>query len=338
MSADTQATPGAEKGKPPARPRKRRAAAAKGGGSPAPPPPPTPRRLQSADLLAVAALLLGSLAACNVLGGGEGAGTQAAAPAPPTGEIELHFLDVGQGDAVLLRTPEGKVMLYDGGRSREILRAHLARLNITGIDLMVASHADFDHIGGLVGAAEDFPPTVFLNNGLAHTTQAYSNLIDALERGGSDFAQASDDTVELGSVRLNVLAPPPGMGGGQNENSVGVMVEFGEFRALLTGDSELRQTRAWLNDHPPERFGPVQVYKSIHHGADNGDHADWLAAVRPENVVVSVGANNPYGHPSEAVLALYREHGATVFRTDEHGSVTVRATSDGAHTVTPERP
>ncbi|KEF34878.1 competence protein ComEC [Deinococcus sp. RL] len=290
------------------------------------------------DLLGLFVLLLtAGLAACagkEVLSGGSGEGSAEAQV--PSGQVVIRFLDVGQGDAVLVRSPEGKTLLYDGGRSAERMREHLTTYGVDKIDLMVASHADADHIAGLVPAAQRAKPTLFLNNGIAGTTQTWGRLVSALEEAGTTFQKANKQVVNLGSVKVRVIAPPPGLGDEQNVNSVGVRIEFGEFRALLTGDSERPETEAWLAQDRPEIRGPFQVYKSIHHGAANGDHPAWLATVRPQNVVIGVGPNN-YGHPTEAALALYRETGARVYRTDRQGTVTFTASADGTYTVTTDR-
>ncbi|MPY68195.1 MBL fold metallo-hydrolase [Deinococcus sp. SDU3-2] len=290
------------------------------------------------DLLGLFVLLLtAGLAACagkEVLSGGSGDGETETQT--PSGQMVIRFLDVGQGDAILVRSPEGKTLLYDGGRSSERMRGHLETYGVDKIDLMVASHADADHIAGLVPAAQRAKPTLFINNGIAGTTQTWERLVNALEEAGTTFQKANKQVVNLGSVRVRVIAPPPGMGDDQNENSVGVRIEFGEFRALLTGDSEKPETEAWLEQDRPEIKGPFQLYKSIHHGAANGDHPAWLATVRPENVVIGVGENN-YGHPTQTALNLYRETGARVYRTDRQGTVTFTANADGTYTATTDR-
>ncbi|AXH00525.1 metallo-beta-lactamase superfamily hydrolase (plasmid) [Deinococcus wulumuqiensis] len=104
----------------------------------------------------------------------------------------------------------------------------------------------------------------------------------------------------------------------------------------MTGGSETAETAAWLRKYPASTLGPVQVYKSIHHGAANGDNLNWLKVVRPSNVVISVGPNN-YGHPTSTALNLYRSVGATTYRTDLNGTVTVAVQPSGAYTITTER-
>lgn len=288
------------------------------------------------DLLGVLILIgTASLAACGWMkqGGQDSAETK---PTGPAGQVTLRFLDIGQGDAILIQSPEGKTALIDGGRSSDRMRDYIKDLNLDRLDLMVATHADADHIAGLVPAAT-LKPRVFINNGLGGTTQTWERLVKNLQDAGSTFTKASNQTVNLGSVKLRVIAPPPGMGDGQNENSVGVALQFGTFRALMTGDSETPETEGWLAQERDDLRGPFQVYKSIHHGAANGDSAAWLAYVRPENVVISVGASNTYGHPTKTALNLYKQAGARVYRTDRQGTVTVQGSGDGTYTITTDR-
>jgi competence protein ComEC len=288
----------------------------------------------AADIAGLVVLALTvSLAACN---GMTGKGKEKAdAKAAPEGQVTVRFLDVGQGDAVLVRSPEGKTMLVDGGRSTALMEEHMKAYGIDKIDVMVATHADADHIAGLVTAASA-SPTLFINNGLGGTTKTWERLVSALQAQKTTFKKASNQLINLGSVKVRVIAPPTGMGGDQNDNSVGIAVQFGDFRALMTGDSERKETAAWLEQDRAEVAGPFQVYKSIHHGAANGDNAAWLAVVRPQNVVISVGENN-YGHPTKTALDLYRQNGVRIYRTDQNGTVTFTGNADGTYTVNTQR-
>lgn len=258
-----------------------------------------------------------------------------ASPALAT-DLVIRFLDVGQGDAVLIQGPDGKTALDDGGRSEARMRQFLARYGVRSLDLLVASHTDADHATGLIVGAR-LTPKLFLNNGLAGITRTYRTLLATLKQAGTPGLQADERVIRLGSVELTVLPPPPGLPvGNQNLHSVGLLVRSGNFRALLTGDSETAETQGWLRRHPTETLGPIDMYKSIHHGAANGDNAAWLAAVRPRNVVVSVGPNS-YGHPTRQALSLYRQVGATTYRTDQLGTVTVRVQAGGRYRIETER-
>lgn len=255
------------------------------------------------------------------------------------GNLTIRYLDVGQGDAILITAPTGQTMLVDGGRSESRMRELIRQYGVTRLDAVVASHWDSDHITGLVPAVALFKPKVFVNNGVAATTQVAGKLVNVVKLAGTQgiVAQGQDRVINLGEVKVTVMAPPAGVKKtDQNLNSVGILVQYGNFRALMTGDSETEETSGWLRKYAASQLGPIDVYKSIHHGAANGDNAAWLAAVRPSNVVISVGPNN-YGHPTASALSLYAKAGATVWRTDRQGTITVTVSKDGRYSVLPEK-
>ena len=263
--------------------------------------------------------------------------TAAPAQVAPTGVLTLRFLDVGQGDAVLMTSPEGQSVVYDGGRTESRMRDLMRQYQIKNVQAVIASHADADHITGLIPVVALNRPKYFINNGLAGTTQTWERLMNVVAQAGTQGLKAKDQVLMLGSVKLTLLAPPVGMPSGYpNVNSIGLLVEYAGFRALMTGDSEGIETAGWLKKYPASFLGPINVYKSIHHGASNGDNAAWLAAVRPQTVVVSVGPNS-YGHPTSTALELYRKVGASVYRTDLNGTVTVTVQPSGSLAMTSEK-
>lgn len=126
---------------------------------------------------------------------------------------QVVFLDVGQGDATFIRAPGGQTALIDGGRGQARLEQLLEELGMRPgdpIDVMIASHADFDHIGGLVGAAETFPPRNFMDNSVPHDTQAYANLLEAVDVAGSRLLEPIRRRISLGCALRNFAAPTDG--------------------------------------------------------------------------------------------------------------------------------
>jgi beta-lactamase superfamily II metal-dependent hydrolase len=241
--------------------------------------------------------------------------------------LEVIFLDVGQGDATLIRTADGRTALVDGGRSVGRLLDHLDSLSVTAFDLVIATHADFDHIAGLVAVLEDMPVANFMDNGLPHTTQTYARLIDAIEPSGARYLEATERTLTLGDVTLTIL-PPPLVSNDQNGNSVGVVLRYGDLEVVLPGDATAAEQAVWQRSYPQELAG-VDVYKAAHHGSSTGDRPEFVGLLSPEVVVVSAGFDNSYGHPHREAVASYREAGATLYRTDLDGSVTLLATPGG---------
>lgn len=250
-------------------------------------------------------------------------------------QLELHFIDVGQGDSILIRSPSGQSVLYDGGRSQDVPLEYLRRIGVKSLDLVVASHADADHIGGLAAVIRAYHPRFFMNNELPHTTQTYEDLLLAVQEAGSQVIAPTARRIGLGDAALQVIPPPGDEGLDSNNNSVGLVVSYGEFRAALTGDAEAPEF-GWWQANAPGLLSDVDVYKSAHHSSENGDSAASMAAWQPETIVISVGEGNTYGHPEPETLALYASGGADVYRTDQSGTVVVSATADGRYTVSTE--
>ena len=246
--------------------------------------------------------------------------------------LTLSFIDVGQGDAVLIRSPSGQNVLYDGGRPAEEVLGYLQSVGVTTLDLVIASHADADHIGGLEEVVRAYKPRLFMDNGLPHDTQTYRGLLTAVRDAGSQVVPPTARRIGLGDASLQVIPPPDDASLSSNDHSVGIIVTYGKFRAALTGDAEVPEFRWWL-ENVSELLEPVDVYKAAHHGSPNGDSEESMATFKPKTVVISVGKDNAYGHPSEAALALYKGVGAEVYRTDQSGTVQVTAAQSGSYQV-----
>lgn len=229
---------------------------------------------------------------------------------------------------MLLQAPGDKTALVDAGRGSAVV-SELRRLGVREIDLLVATHAHVDHIGGMDDVLEQYHVRNFMDNGLPHTTQAYERLMKAVEDEPSiTYLQAEPRTLALGDASIEVLQMSKSRSD-HNNRSVALVVRYGAFSVLLTGDSEKPQ----LNFMTRRGMVPdVTVLKAPHHGAASGFTLDLLDAAQPEAIVVSVG-NNAYGHPSPAAMFAFQSAAATVLRTDHHGTVTIVGRRSGAYKV-----
>jgi competence protein ComEC len=241
----------------------------------------------------------------------------------------IEFLDVGQGDAILIRSPEGKVALIDAGPSRDIVPL-LKQRGVNSIDLAGISHHHADHYGGMDDVIRAFHPRVFLDNGSSHTTPNYLRLLRLVRDRGMRviFSGEASRKIELGSVVLTVLPQPPLDPEDENDNSIGLRVHYGTFSALLTGDSQARERAFWMRN-VPELVRDCTVLKLAHHGSRNGTDARWLRIVRPELAIASLGSGNEYGHPHPQTLALLADLRVPLLRTDRDGTITIRSDGEG---------
>jgi competence protein ComEC len=230
------------------------------------------------------------------------------APAHP----EAVFLDVGQGDGVLLRG--GATVLIDGGPDAGVLREALARYGVRRIDLAILSHPHADHYTALVAALEELPVSLLWYPEHAATDPAVQELVALAQRRGIPAVAPTPGTAAaLGPFRLEVLGPRRRYAS-INDGSLVVAISAGGPRLLASGDIE---TIAQQELDP----GRVDILKVPHQGAATSD-LDWLAAHAGSIAIISVGPNS-FGHPSPDAVAALRSGGATVLRTDEDGDITI---------------
>jgi competence protein ComEC len=259
-------------------------------------------------------------------------------PFVPTrpGGVELHAIDVGQGDAIALRTPLGRWILVDAGRSwrggdagRATVIPYLRRHG-GDVALFVLSHPHADHVGGAPSVLQALRPVAYWDGAYVGTTDPYrASLVAARETAVRWQRTRPGDTLVVDGVHLTVLAPDSAWMSSltdPNAASVVLLVRYGAVRFLLMGDAERAEER-WLLERSPELLR-ADVLKVGHHGSGTSSTEPFLRTVAPRLAIVSVGAGNTYGHPSPVVMAALARAGAVVLRTDRVGSVVVR--TDGA--------
>jgi competence protein ComEC len=244
------------------------------------------------------------------------------------GRLALHFLDVGQGDAAVIRTPAGRFVVVDAGprsdrsdAGRRVVAPFLARQRAGRLAALVISHAHADHLGGATAVLDRFPVDVVLEPGVAFEDPGYARFLGEIAAAGLAWRPGRPgDTFMLDGVRFSLLHPDTawsGWGEDLNEDSIVLLVQYGNFRALFSGDAGLPAER-----HLAGRVGRVSVLKVGHHGSRGSTGEGWLAELRPQVAVVSVGANS-YGHPAPETLARLARAHPDLRRTDRDGTVAV---------------
>jgi competence protein ComEC len=247
-------------------------------------------------------------------------------------DVVVNVIDVGQGDAILIRTP-GQVTLIDTGDvpAREKLISYIKGQGVTVIDHLIITHSHADHIGGALSILENFTVKQVLSNGQPSTSPLHRNFFMAMKQQNIPYSVPQAGTqIDLGGgAFLKVLSPDANPISGTesdiNNNSVVVKLVYREFSMLLPGDAEQEAEARLVQKFAGELKS--QVLKSGHHGSRTSSSLSFLQAVSPKDVVISLGVNNEYHHPHPSTLKKYAENGINVYRTDKDGTVTI--TSDG---------
>jgi competence protein ComEC len=247
---------------------------------------------------------------------------------PTANPVTVEVLDVGQGDSILIRSPEGKTMLIDAGPTREGALRVLKRLGIDRLDLVAISHHHSDHYGGMEEVVRELKPRYFLASSSGHSTRTYLRLLKTVEAEGIAVIHPTSRSrkIELGSIELTIFPQAPEDHQEENNNSVGLRLKYGSFSMLFPGDSEGPERQWWL-EYCSEWVHDCTILKLAHHGSRNGTDARWLAAVRPELAVASMGTDNEYGHPHPETVRLLRSERIPFLRTDQLGTIGIQ--SDG---------
>ena len=258
---------------------------------------------------------------------------------PPPGEIsanrsaetlQVAFIDVGQGDCSLLSTSSGQDILIDAGpeSAGSAVVSFLNAQGVTELDVIVISHNHADHIGGLVDLLQSpiLVGEVFYNGNACTTLICQAVWAEMGKRGITPQAVDAGDSFSWGPLAAAVLNPQAVPTGDENEDSVVLDLDFFETDLIYTGDIGFATETLLIN---AGGLGPVEVLKVAHHGSAESSGTAFLGAVAPQAAVISVGASNPYGHPSAETLQRLALSGAAVQRTDLDGDVTFAFSSDG---------
>jgi competence protein ComEC len=258
---------------------------------------------------------------------------------PATGDVELHMMDVGQGDAIGLRTAHGHWILFDAGRAwrggdagRSTIVPYIGRHG-GQLDAFVLSHPHTDHVGGAATVLRALHPSVYVDAGFAGGADAYRASLDAARSTGVRWLRAHPgDSLRIDGVTISFLAPDSAWTSSlsdPNLASVVALVRVGDVRMLLVGDAE-RPEENWLlaRDSLVLR---ADILKVGHHGSGTSSSDRFLAAVQPRLALVSVGAGNSYHLPTPAIMRALAAHGAQVLRTDRVGGIVVRTDGHRIH-------
>ena len=310
-------------------------------------------------------IICGLILCCTVLltgcgqGGGQSSDTAANSKVEAKGQLTISMLDIGQGDAVLIQTGAKNILIDTGddkyyedgkkGKENTQLLAELQKLKIDHIDTLVMTHAHADHIGKADKVIAQYGVKELVYNGIPSTSKYFINALKAAKANGTQQVKVkAGDVLDFGNgVSFEIVSPSQSLIDEDtaaikakkkvdvNNESVVGRLTFGNFAMLFTGDAEGPVEKDMAASYGKKL--KCQVLKAGHHGSKTSSTAEFLKLVQPESVVMSLGVNNQYGHPHEALLNRLQKQGVkNIYRTDANGTITI--VSDGSsYSITTEK-
>ncbi len=243
--------------------------------------------------------------------------------------LQFHFIDVGQGDSSLIITPKGKTILIDAGdeaHAKKVL-SYVREQGIEKLDLVIATHPDADHIGGMDKVIKNFDIDVFAMPDVSAKTNQYKQIqrelkakkMKATRLYQGDEVQIDDD------IDFEILSPVKGKKyDDTNEYSIVAKIVYKDTSFILMGDATMENEVDIINNVPDI---DIDVLKLGHHGSSTSSSDYFITKTSPKIAIISCGKNNKYGHPHQEVMRVLKKHGVTPYRTDEMGDIVI--TSDG---------
>lgn len=257
------------------------------------------------------------------------------------GDVKIEVLDIGQGDASLIYTKDEIVMIDTGDiDERDRLVKLLKERNITSIDKLIITHPHADHIGGAYAVFKNFKVKEVYDNGDTTTTKTYQTYLKNIKQQNIAYHQLkAGDSIDFGSgVSFKVFSPTEKMlktDDDLNNNSLVGQLCYKDFTMLFTGDSERGAEQNMVKEYGSELQS--DVLKSPHHGSRTSSSDSYLKAVKAKDVIISLAADNEYGHPHKQTLDRYKKYDMNVYRTDKDGTVTVLTDGSDNYTITKEK-
>ncbi|MDP1394325.1 MBL fold metallo-hydrolase [Lysinibacillus capsici] len=242
-------------------------------------------------------------------------------------EMQVHFIDVGQGDSILIESPSGKTMLIDGGvkGAGQQIVSYLKELGINKLDIVVATHPDADHIGGLIPVLDNMTIEQFYDSGKVHTSQTFEEMLTRIDEKNIPYhvPKIGDDIEFDKDVNVKVLNAND-QAKDNNDASIVLKMTYGNVSFLLTGDAGVALEKEML-----QYDVKATVLKAGHHGSNTSSSEEFIQAVKPEVTILSYGEDNKYGHPHAEIVDRLQAIGSKIYATADLGTITV--STDGVN-------
>lgn len=242
--------------------------------------------------------------------------------------LKVHFIDVGQGDSILIQAPNGKSMLIDGGvkSAGNKLVTYIQSLGIKKLDYVVATHPDADHIGGLIAVLNAMPVSEFINSGKEHTTETYAQLLQlVLDKNIKYTEPTTGDLIALDSHLKTRVLHVNASSSDNNDASIVLKVTYDQVSFLLMADANTKLESLIASQYDVS----ATILKAGHHGSKTSSSLAFLQKVKPAATILSYGKDNSYGHPHGEVVGNLKAVGSKMYATAESGTITV--TTNGSN-------
>lgn len=238
-------------------------------------------------------------------------------------DLVVHFIDVGQGDSILVQTPSQNILIDGGERTAgPIVVEYLRTQGIKGLDIVISTHPHSDHIGGLIDVLKTFPVKEVIDPAIVHATKTYEEFLTLIDRKNIIFTEGrAGMTRDLGDgITMSLLHPTSPSARNLNDASVVAKVNYDKVSFLFTGDAEAVSEKEMIS-----RGTKLQstVLKVGHHGSRTSTSPAFLNAVSPAVAVIMLGADNKYGHPHPETISKLTTAGVKIYRTDLHGTIVI---------------
>lgn len=236
--------------------------------------------------------------------------------------LKVHFIDVGQGDSILIESPNRHYMLVDGGTrsaGQDVVN-YLRGLGVGQLDYVVATHPDADHIGGLIPVINSIPIQNFMDSGKVHTSATYEEMLTLIQTKNISFtvAQTNEDVLLDEELQITVLNANE-HAKDNNDASIVLKVVYDDVSFLLTGDAGIELEQEMMANFDVS----ATILKAGHHGSNTSSSLPFLQAVHPEATILSYGQDNSYGHPHYEVIQNLQQVGSEIYGTAESGTIVV---------------
>ncbi|WP_042476730.1 MBL fold metallo-hydrolase [Bacillus ndiopicus] len=234
-------------------------------------------------------------------------------------EMQVHFIDVGQGDSIFIQSPNGKTMLIDGGvkGAGKTVVAYLREQGVQKLDYVVATHPDADHIGGLIAVLNSIAIGHFIDSGKVHTSQTLEEMLTLVSDKNIAYSvPEKGDVIDFDKELKTEVVYANENASDNNDASIVLKITYGEVSFLLTGDAGINIEKQILKENMN-----ATVLKAGHHGSNTSSSLEFLQALRPEAVVLSYGQDNKYGHPHAEVIENALAVKSKIYGTAEAGTI-----------------